>query len=112
MTKQFLQAVREKIGYYVYVLKNPLNSSIFYIGKGVGNRIFEHISDALSNPTISDKLEMIRNIYNSNSQVEHYILRHGLTSEQALEIESACIDLLGLENLTNEIKGNDSWYEE
>lgn len=46
-------------------------------------------------------------IINHNLEIEPYILRHGLTTEQA--IKSACIDLLGLENLTNSVKGHDSW---
>jgi hypothetical protein len=64
---------------------------------------------ALDSPEISDKLDLIREIHKAGFQVEHYILRHGLTEEQALEIESACIDLLGLDNLTNEVKGHQSW---
>lgn len=107
--KNFSQAVCEKIGYYVYVLKNPITTTIFYIGKGINNRVFEHVEGALSNPINNDKLDLIREIHNSGKQVEHYILRHGLSEIQALEIESACIDLLGLENLTNTIKGHDTW---
>jgi len=33
------------------------------------------------------------------------ILRHGLSSEEAKLVESVCIDLLGIDNLTNELKG-------
>jgi hypothetical protein len=104
---EFSQAVIEKIGYYVYFLKNPdpNNNIIFYVGKGTGNRIFHHIKCAIENEKKSDKLELIRKIGADN--VEHYILRHGLTEKEALDIESACIDLLGFrnENLTNENKG-------
>jgi len=103
--KQFSQAVCEKIGFYVYLLKDPRTSSIFYVGKGVGNRVFHHLNCALTSPESSDKLDLIREIQN----VEHYILRHGLTQDQALEIESACIDLLGIDNLSNILKGHDSW---
>ena len=108
--KQFSQAVCEKIGYYVYVLKDPRNSEIFYIGKGKGNRVFQHVSCALETEDESDKLNLIREILNEGKNVEYYILRHGLATEKdALEIESACIDLIGLDNLTNEIKGHNSW---
>lgn len=103
---EFSQAVCEKIGYYVYILKDP-NNKIIYIGKGKGNRIFQHILGSISSPLQSDKLEMIRKIGAEN--VNHFILRHGLTLEQSLEIESACIDLIGLDNLTNQVKGHDSW---
>lgn len=107
--KEFSNAVCERIGHYVYVLKDPRNSQIFYIGKGINNRIFKHIIGAIENSIETDKLNLIRDINSNNLEVEHYILRHGLTNEQAYEIESACIDLLGLENLTNEIKGRDTW---
>ncbi|MEC4050531.1 hypothetical protein OX284_013910 [Flavobacterium sp. SUN046] len=107
--KEFSKAVCERIGNYVYVLKDPRNSTIFYIGKGVGNRVFQHISDALESSNDSDKLNLIREIMNENLEVEHFILRHNLTKEQAFEIESACIDLLGLDNLTNSVKGHNSW---
>jgi hypothetical protein len=105
--KQFSQAVCEKIGYYVYLLKDPSNSSIFYVGKGTGNRIFQHVNCALTSPDKSEKLDHIRKI--GVGKVEHYILRHGISQEQALEIESACIDLLGLDNLKNAVKGHNSW---
>lgn len=107
--KEFSQSVCEKIGYYVYVLKDPRDSKIFYIGKGVGNRVFRHVFGVLDNSNETDKLNLIREIINDDLEVQHYILRHSLTSEQALEIESACIDLLGLHNLTNSVKGHNSW---
>lgn len=106
---EFSQAVCEKIENYVYVLKDPRNSKIFYIGKGIGNRVFKHVTGALETSNETDKLNLIREILNENLEVDHYILRHGLTKEQAFEIESACIDLCGLENLTNSVKGHDSW---
>lgn len=106
---EFNQAVREKIGYYVYILKDPRSSTIFYIGKGIGNRVFQHVAGALKSSAISNKLNLIREIHNTGVKVEHYILRHGLTQEQAFEIESACIDLMGISHLTNSVKGKDSW---
>jgi len=106
---EFSPAICEKIGYYVYILKDPRTSSTFYVGKGIGNRVFQHVAGALTNPTISDKLNLIREIHNEGLTVEHYILRHGLTQELSFEIESTCIDLLGLDNLTNVVKGHDSW---
>lgn len=107
--REFSNAVCERIGNYVYVLKGPRTSFIFYIGKGVGNRVFQHVNGALETSHETDKLNLIREIMNQDLEVEHYILRHGLTTEQAFEIESACIDLLGLENLTNSVKGHNSW---
>ena len=107
--KEFSKAVCEKIGYYVYILKDPRTSTIFYVGKGTGSRVFQHVEGALLSPLMSDKLNLIREIHNEGFTVEHYILRHGLTQDQSYEIESACIDLLGLDYLTNAVKGHNSW---
>ena len=109
VTKKFSNAVCERIGNYVYALKDPRTQNFFYIGKGKGCRIFHHLVGAIKNPIKSDKLDTIREIVKEGKEVEHFILRHRLTEERALEIESACIDLLGLDLLTNEVKGHDAW---
>jgi hypothetical protein len=104
---EFSTAVCEKVGYYVYILKDPRDNKTFYIGKGKGNRVFQHIFGAKSSDYVSEKYNLIRDIGPEN--VQHFILRHGLSEVQSLEIESACIDLLGLEHLTNSVKGHNSW---
>lgn len=109
MIKEFSNAVCERIGYYVYILKDPRNESIFYVGKGKGNRLFQHVQCALENETENDKYNLIREIHKEGKEVEHFILRHGLEEKLALEIESTIIDLLGIENLTNSVKGHDTW---
>lgn len=109
MIKEFSNAVCERIGYYVYILKDPRNDTIFYVGKGKGNRLFQHVQCALENATDSDKYNLIREIHKDGKEVEHFILRHGLEEKLSLEIESTIIDLLGIENLTNSVKGHDTW---
>ena len=107
--KEFSNAVCERIGYYVYILKDPRNDTIFYVGKGKGNRLFQHVQCALENATDNDKYNLIREIHKDGKEVEHFILRHGLEEKLSLEIESTIIDLLGIENLTNSVKGHDTW---
>ena len=109
MIKEFSNAVCERIGYYVYILKDPRNDSIFYVGKGKGNRLFQHVQCALENATDNDKYNLIREIHKDGKEVEHFILRHGLEEKLSLEIKSTIIDLLGIENLTNSVKGHDTW---
>jgi len=35
--------VAERLGWYVYRLIDPRNGETFYVGKGRGNRIFQHV---------------------------------------------------------------------
>lgn len=102
----FSQSTIEKISYYVYLLKDPRTNEVFYIGKGVGNRVFNHLATALESPNSSDKLEYIREIIKNGHCVEHYILRHGLSEKEAFEVEAALIDFVGMQNLTNAQKGH------
>ena len=43
----FTQAVIENLGVYIYFLKDPRDGKVFYVGKGVGNRVFSHVECAL-----------------------------------------------------------------
>ncbi len=97
----FPQSVIEQLDYYVYFLRDPGNKEVFYVGKGKGNRVFEHVACALADATESDKLERIRAIEKSGKSIEHFVLRHGLTEGAAFEVEAAVIDFVGISNLLN-----------
>ena len=105
---EFPQSVIEKLKYYVYILIDPTTNEKFYVGKGYGNRIFAHINNALKNPLKTDKINRILQINKKGREVDHIILRHGLTEREAFEVEATAIDLLGLEKLTNAVIGHDS----
>jgi uncharacterized protein len=102
----FSQAVVERIGFYVYLLKDPRDGAVFYIGKGAGNRVFAHAREALESPRATDKLERIREIVATGREVAYEIVRHGLTEKEAFEVESAVIDVLGLKDLANAVEGH------
>ena len=102
----FSQLTCEKLEYYVYRLIDPYDRSVFYVGKGIGNRVYSHVNDALESPSITDKLDHIRQIINSGEEVIHEIVRHGMDENTAFEVEAALIDIYGLEDLKNEVLGH------
>ena len=60
--KMFSELAKEKLKYYVYSLSDPRNGEIFYIGKGINNRVFEHELEVLSNSNEKDKILRINGI--------------------------------------------------
>lgn len=103
---EFPQSVIESLGFYVYLLRDPRDGSVFYVGKGAGNRVFGHVRESVESPRTTDKLDRIREITASGRQVGYEIVRHGLTEEQAFEVESALIDVLGIDDLANAVSGH------
>lgn len=106
--KEFSSAVIERLGYYVYLLQDPITGEVFYIGKGSGNRIFSHIRQAIELPLNNAKPEKIREIQESGQEVNCLIHRHGLTEKEAFEVEASLIDFVGLYELANAVGGYES----
>ncbi len=108
----FDEKTQQELKSYVYMLLDPNDNKPFYVGKGNGNRVFEHMNRALSDPDISTlKYDKIREIVDVRKQsVQHVIVRHGLTDAEAFHVEGALIDTLihcGL-GLTNQQGGHNS----
>lgn len=97
----FSQSVIEQLGYYVYFLQDPRTEEIFYVGKGAGNRVFQHLEGALETNKPTEKLDKIREIISSGNTVRHFMLRHGLTEKVSFEVEAALIDFIGMKELSN-----------
>lgn len=113
MIKEFSQSVTENIGNYVYCLIDPISNEVFYIGRGKGNRVFNHLKEALESPKKSDKLDQIRKLREQGNEPKHFIIKHLLTLEEAGKIESVLIDFARLNEknsfkLTNLVKGTGS----
>lgn len=116
MINEFSTIAADGLKYYVYILIDPRNNKIFYVGKGCGNRIFQHVNEAESSDAGSDKLEIIRAIKESGKEVKYYIIRHGIeTPEEAFLVESVMIDFLTFKdfsfiaNISNIQAGHHQW---
>lgn len=97
--------------YYVYRLVDPRTLQTFYVGKGCGDRVLQHIKDAnkLINKhedATSLKTQQIAEILSVGKQVIPIIHRRGMTESQAFEVEAALIDCYP--SLTNIQSGHDS----
>lgn len=80
--------------FYVYALKDPRGKPAkpFYIGKGTGNRAWEH----QSNIDDSEKGLLIKQIREAGCNVIHTIIADNLTEQQALKIEAELISAFGI----------------
>ena len=107
-TERFPDGVAEQLKWYVYRLIDPRNGETFYVGKGQGNRVFDHANGQVANGAgdISDpKLHRIRDIQAAGLEVSHVIHRHGIESSRAAyEVEAALID--AYPGLTNKVRGH------
>ncbi len=108
MIAEFSPAVIESLGYYVYTLADPETEKVFYVGKGHGNRVFHHLHEATHSNEANEKLDIIRAIRARGQEVRCLIHRHGLTENEAIEVEASLIDFIGLPNLSNRVHGYDN----
>lgn len=97
----FSNHVIDKIRNYVYIYSHPITNKIFYVGKGKGNRVFDHLKDKKE----CDKVEYLRDLTEKGLKQKIEILIHGIDDDSVLRIESAIIDLIGINNLTNKQVG-------
>ena len=104
MIKNFSHNTKEELKYYVYVYSDPDTKKPFYVGKGKGNRVFNHLDDESEN----DKVHKIKEIRERGKEPVIEILAHGLDNDTALKVEAAAIDLIGIKNLTNRQRGHES----
>lgn len=113
--KEFSEEVINKLGFYVYALIDPREESygVFYIGKGQGNRVFDHANGIRSQQKEeegteedSEKIAIIKDILKSGKKVKYYILRDGLDEPTAFTVESTLIDLLTYDSFKGHTLGH------
>lgn len=94
----------EQLGHYVYALRNPLDGTIFYVGKGAGDRVLAHANGVVNqvkrekDETVESlKNDVIKQIHVAGKEVESFIVQHGLASDNhAFATESAVYGTLKL----------------
>lgn len=90
-----------KFMYYVYKLINPITNTVFYVGKGSGDRAYCHQNFKDSNNN-THKDNTIKSILSYGLEVivefEHKNILH---EDYAYELEKVLIEKIGIENLTN-----------
>jgi hypothetical protein len=91
--------VQEQLGIYVYAYIDPRTSRVFYIGKGQAGRVISHLTDEGENC----KHALIEEIRAAGQEPRLDIVQHGIPDEE--RIETALIDMLGLDVLTNDVHG-------
>ena len=95
----------DKKKYYVYRLVDPRTLHTFYVGKGCGNRVFDHAKAAKElisedEDMVSLKYQLISEIIASGKEVVCFIHRWGLSQSTAFDVEAALIDCYpGLTNI-------------
>ena len=110
---EFPPEVANELKHYVYRLIDPRNGDTFYVGKGQGNRVFDHVKGEVTSNAEDDsdevndpKLQRIRDIEKAGLDVGHVIHRHGLDKGTAFEVEGALME--AYPGVLNKIGGHGS----
>ena len=81
--------------YYVYGLIDPRDNSIFYIGKGKGNRVEQHFTEKTDYHSNTGKLGVIEEIKKTGQQVPIIMIGENLSEESSFLLERILIYRLG-----------------
>jgi len=100
----FSEKSKEELEYYVYVLIDPRDNQVFYVGKGTGDRVFAHHGDDTFIDT--EKIKRIIAIESEGYNVVRKIVNYKLTEEEAFASEASLINFIGINNLTNIARGH------
>lgn len=92
------------MAYYVYELRDPRDGAVFYVGKGMGDRIDQHEKEAITGRQ-SRKCDRIREIIAAGHQIDKCRVKHFSNEQEAYDCEAGLVASYGLANLTNVVPG-------
>lgn len=96
------EKARRVVGFYTYALCDPTTGRVFYVGKGIGRRAWDHTSDAKAGRIMNpEKHAVIRKLLVAGAEPVVVIVDAHPDSPAALKAEAALIVALDRANLTN-----------
>lgn len=96
-------------GSYVYVLVDPRDGVVFYVGKGTNKRFAAHLAEYRAGIVVNAlKFARVGQIVAAGLRPKALCLCDGLTHTEAYDLEAAVIVKIGRERLTNHQGGYQS----
>ncbi len=93
-------------GYYVYLLMDPRYDSPFYVGKGKGNRAFQHFKEWKAGKIVNqEKFDRIGEIVGCGLTPLPVCVEDELLESQAFDLEFRLISAIGRDRLSNYAAG-------
>jgi hypothetical protein len=88
--------------FYVYTLTDPRDGSVFYVGKGCGDRMHHHLREFRAGRILNgDKFARIADICAAGCEPVAEVIWAHLSEDDAIRLERKSIAEYGLDKLTN-----------
>lgn len=78
--------------HYVYLLIDPRNNEVFYVGQGVNSRVNQHQQEAKKSDKETDKINRIKDILDAGYEVKKFIYSSNNTKDEAFDKEEELIN--------------------
>lgn len=98
--RSFPKEVFDFLKYYVYMLIDPFDLQVYYVGMGKGNRVFQSMKSQ-NQLKLRSKHNWIKE---KGAQPKVLFSRIGMDEKSAKHVEEALIDFIGKHNISNSLK--------
>lgn len=93
--------------FYIYELIDPIYLIPFYVGKGKGNRIYDHYTNEKAQKYNKNLYNAIKKLKQQNLEPIYNKIEENLTEQEAFKKEKEWIKFYGRENLYNLTDGGE-----